>query len=160
MGLPKLTAYILFYQRDDENKTKRARENTTTMRRWGTVKKYASDIERGLADATDPGNWPVHNPVSWGHTVYNKKVYAQLREEIFDELESKKLSNKHFKPENLKARIMGVKDAWLGKLKGRGTLTGIPKKKGIKDNLLARHQKNNQKWWIPLCMVDVEEPAS
>jgi len=134
-----------------------ALEKTTTMKRWKKVEQY--DNQKHLK-IKYPGDLPVHNPVNWGHTQYNEDVLAKLDGDIFDELRSKKLSNEHFKPEDLKKQITAVKDKFWGDLRGRGALEGMSGKFGIKANMKARYDENNDGWWKPLCMVDVPEPAS
>lgn len=156
-GLPRLTAHILHYQTILPAYQEK-KEKQVTMRRWGTVKPYRSQAH--LKSPTDPGNFPAHNPCNWGHTRYNKEVLRMLDGRIFDELRRKKKDREHFTPKDLKEQIAAVKDDCWKLLEARAHQEGIPTKKGIKANLMARYDEDNHGWWKPLCMTDVEEPAS
>jgi len=166
LGLPKLTAYILFYQNDPTmQRPPKAKELTTTMARWknGSVGMYQTDIDRLKSKAaTDPGNLPVHTPVNWGHTEYNKMVYKKLDDEVFEPLRTLKAGEEdHFEPQDVYDEVNDIKNACRSDLLARGMLPGVVNGAlGVKANLKARHDSPNKKYWIPLCMVDVDEPAS
>ncbi len=155
-GLPKLTAFILYFQTTDM-KFDASKEKTVTMKRWGKVAQYAN--QKGVKIAF-PGNFPVHNPVNWGHTEYNNEIYTKLDSEVFDDLKESKDEQAHFDPVDLKRAITEVKDAAWDELVRRGSMEGMTGKFGIEANLRARYQKKNKNWWKPLCMTDVDEPAS
>jgi hypothetical protein len=156
-GLPKLTAFILYFQRDPTMPFDASQEKQVTMLRWGTVKKYKKDRKERIKF---PGDFPVHNPVNYGHTQYNKDVLAKLMREVFNKLRKKKKKNEHFKPQDLKGQITSVKDFFWSDLQRRGKGPGCAGKNGIEANLRARYDADNEGWWKPLCMADVPEPAS
>jgi hypothetical protein len=157
-GLPKLTAFILFFQHTnmpyEEDK-----EKTVTMQRWKKVKQYAYQKKKKVP-IVFPGNYPVHNPVNWGHNQYNEDVLDKLDEAVFDKLREKKDKKKHYKAENLKEQITNAKNTSWANLLKRGKMIGCGTNAGIEANLRARYSANNDGWWKPLCMADVDEPAS
>lgn len=159
-GMPKLTAFILYFQRDRTMpKFDASKEKTVTMRRWGKVKKYKSQKDIPIAF---PGDIPVHNPVNWGHTQYNEDVDEHLTSEIWNALRKKKKKKKaHFKPEDLKDKLTSAKDKFWKKLLKRGKGPGFGEHKGIEANLRHRYDRGSEKgWWQPLCMAKVDMPTS
>jgi hypothetical protein len=157
-GLPKLTAFILYFQQPHlKTPYKRSKEKTVTMQRWGSVKQYDKDKDKPVEF---PGNFPVHNPVNYGHTQYNDDVLAKLMSEVFNQLRKKKKKNEHPEPKDLKGQITSVKDYFWSELQERGKGPGCAGKNGVEANLLARYDANNEGWWRPLCMAEVPEPAS
>jgi hypothetical protein len=159
-GLPKLTAFILYFQEDPTMpKLDKRLEATITMRRWGTVKQYKSQAKMAVRF---PGDYPVHNPCNWGHTYYNKEVVTYLDEEIFEPLQRKAKPPEHPKPENIKTQLLAAKDKFWGALKTFGSGPGGGPHIGIADNLRHRHGTAKTGWWKPLCMsrAVTKPPAS
>lgn len=149
-GLPKLTAFILYFQKDPTMpKLDPALDRTFTMRRWGTVKRYKS--QAGW-DIVFPGPYPVHNPCNWGHTLYNQEVTNWLKEQIFDQLKKKAKAPAHPVPEDIKTQLIKAKDKFWGSLKDLGSGPGGGIHVGIEDNLRHRYGTAKKGWWRPLCM--------
>jgi hypothetical protein len=155
-GLPRLDSYILYYQNDPSMPPlDKDLEKQVTMAKWGDIdKKYPK------RPATKPKDLPCHNPVNFGHTVYNKEVFTYLNQKIFRKLLKKKKQNAHFAPENVRSKLMKAKNHFWDKLKERGTLAGGGGCVGIEENLRHRYGKAKDGWWKPLCMTDVPEPKS
>lgn len=160
-GLPKLTAFILWAQRQKNPDGtpaypyEEAKETTVTMRRWGTVEKYKNQTNWPVEY---PGEFPVHNPVNWGHVKYDKEVAAFLEDELFKKMRQKaaKKPQEHFTPQQVKAIINRARDKFWSQL------TTIPKSSPpgavpggtIADNLRHRYDTAKDGWWKPMCMVE------
>ncbi|QSQ21989.1 hypothetical protein JY651_43750 [Pyxidicoccus parkwayensis] len=148
-GLPKLTAFILYFQKDPTMAFKKRKEKTVTMRRWGKVQQYANQAHIPVAF---PGDLPVHNPCNWGHTDYIKDVADYLESNVWASLRSMKKKNKHPTPEQIKALLeQAVTDFWddlvsIGQGPGGGGFSGV------EANLRNRYDKAKNGWWKPLCM--------
>jgi len=154
-GLPKLTAFILALQADMPiTPAQRALELTTTMKRWGTVDPYKVDVKRLGKAATFPGNFPVHNPVNWGHTVYNSEVTSYMINQIFNLLQE---GEEHPEPKDIKSQLETAVTTYWSILTGIGESLG-----GTKFNLENRYGATKDFWWKPLCMSPAitEPPAS
>lgn len=150
-GLPKLTAFILWAQADPNMPYNRRREKTVTMRRWGKVRAYLKEKNVKVAF---PGDFPVHNPVNWGHTQYNKHVFKKL-EPLFESMKPKKGQKPGHPPfKDIKAKLEKVRDEFknqlgtISKTKHPGALDG-----GIEPNLRARYDQAKDGWWKPMCMT-------
>ena len=154
-GLPKLTAFILSLQKDSSIPYTRALELTVTMRRWGTVSQY--DNQKHISIGY-PGNFPVHNPCNWGHTIYNENVYKRIEDEIINLLNKKKKKQKHLKPESVRTQIETIMKAFWADLVARGSGPGGGGCVGTKENLQHRYGKAKNGWWKPLCMADLSHP--
>lgn len=149
-GLPKLTAFIMYFQRDPNMpKFQKRREKHVTMRRWGKVEPYAIESEVPL---TFPGDLPAHNPCNWGHTEYTKEVDTYLKTFVWDPLKNMKKKKKHPTPEQIKALLMeAVKHFW-SELVAIGQGLGGGGFSGVEANLRNRYDKAKDGWWKPLCM--------
>jgi hypothetical protein len=58
---------------------------------------------------------PIHNPVSWGHTDFNKNVKLKL-DQIWQKLNAKFKKHEPIKAADMKDEIQGVSDQYRGKL--------------------------------------------
>jgi|GEM_PF-4506662 len=148
-GLPKLTAFILYFQNDPTMPYKKLQELTVTMRRWGTVKKYQNQSHLPVVY---PGNYPVHNPTNWGHTYYNKDVVSYMNNQIFKQLKMKYRPPEHPKPENIKKQLEAAKDKFWGDLVAFANGPGGGVHMGIEDNMRHRYTSAAAGWWKPMCM--------
>jgi hypothetical protein len=158
-GLPKLTAFILYFQKDETMPFIFDREQTVTMRRWGTVKQYANQATQSIEF---PGDLPVHNPCNWGHTDYNDEVAARLEDNIWTTLRAMKEENQHPKPEDVRAMLMDEVAHFWGELVKQGQGPGGGGFSGVEANLRNRYDKASDGWWKPLCMSKkvTKAPAS
>jgi hypothetical protein len=145
-GLPKLTAFILWYQNQPGVEYEEAKEKTVTMRRWGTVKQYKNQEHLPVVF---PGDFPVHNPVSFGHVYYNTEVTDYLNKEVFQKLKD---SEAHPKPKEIKQQLLDAQDAFWGNLAKQGSGPGGGGLRGIDANFRNRYGKAKNGWWKPMCM--------
>lgn len=148
-GLPKLTAFILFFQDDTTMPYIHDREQTVTMRRWGTVKQYANQAAKRVEF---PGNLPVHNPCNWGHTDYNDEVAIHLKANVWSVLKQLKDIGKHPTPEAIKEMLLEEVEYFWGELVSIGQGPGGGGCSGVEANLRNRYDKAADGWWKPLCM--------
>jgi hypothetical protein len=139
-GLPKLTAFILFFQDDEKMPFEKALEQHVTMKRWSTVRQYLKDAHKVIKF---PGNYPAHNPVNWGHTQYNKEVTEQMTDQIFDLLKDGK---PHPKPKSVEGQLKtAVKTHWR-RLQAIANGPGGGGHVGIKANLKNRYGSAKNGW--------------
>jgi hypothetical protein len=77
IGLPHVTAYMLLYQSSETLKSIGAGSlpwvNAFNGYRKASRARWQAEIK-----ANPPRDLPIHQPVCWGHTVYNTKVQAKL----------------------------------------------------------------------------------
>jgi hypothetical protein len=148
-GLPKLTAFILYFQKDTTVPFKKRREKTITMRRWGKVAQYDNQAH---IPVSFPGDLPVHNPCNWGHTEYNKEVDDHLTKNVWKTLQNMKKKKKHPTPEQVKALLMEAVEYFWGELVAIGKGPGGGGFSGVEANLRNRYDKAKDGWWKPMCM--------
>jgi hypothetical protein len=156
-GLPKLTAFILHFQRKAQAvEYKRKLETTVTMRRWGKVRQYAKDKQFPI---DFPGNFPVHNPCNWGHLEYEEDVMTHLNDIVFAPLQKQV---PHPPPKNVKKELETAQSTFWGILVAIANGPGGGAHVGIEDNFRNRYGTAKDGWWKPMCMsrrVD-EAPSS
>ena len=157
-GLPNLSSFILYFQNDPTVPIDTSKEKVTAMKKWGTIKK--KDNENRIP-ITFPGNFPCHNPVNFGHAIYNEDVSGYLKKNIWNELMRKKREDKHFKPKDVKGKLEDAKTHFWNILVSRGSGVGGGGLSGVESNMRNRYGKAKNGWWKPLCMADVaSEPVS
>jgi hypothetical protein len=145
-GLPKLTAFILWYQKQPGVEYIESLEKTVTMRRWGEVKQYAN---QATLPVVFPGNFPVHNPVSFGHVDYNEEVTDYLNKEVFQKLKD---SEAHPKPQDIYGQLNTAQSRFWGALVRQANGAGGGGLRGIDENFRNRYGKAKNGWWKPMCM--------
>jgi hypothetical protein len=148
-GLPKLTAFILYFQRDRTVPFQADKEKTVTMRRWGTVEQYQNQAHLPVVF---PGDLPVHNPCNWGHTEYNDEVAEYLEANIWDKLVEKKEAEEHVSTEFIKTELHEAQAIFWSRLESIGKEPGGGGFRGVEANLRNRYDKSRDGWWKPLCM--------
>jgi len=156
-GLPRLRDYILYFKYVENQKPDSDKEKISVMKKWTKIKKKNKEkIEY-------PDDFPVHNPVSFGHVIYNADVKKYLKTEIFDKLEKKTNQGGHFEAEDIKSKLELARDHfWEKNLNKPGAaMVGGGGCIGIKDNFKHRYGKSKNGWWKPMCMAKVrKEPGS
>lgn len=150
-GLPKLTAFILYFQKDKTVPFISAREQTVTMLRWGTVTQYANQAHKAVEF---PGDLPVHNPCNWGHTLYNDEVAARLEDNVWSVLRDMKEEGQHPEPKDISAMLKDEVDFFWNSLIAIGKGPGGGGFSGVEANLRNRYDKAQDGWWKPLCMSE------
>jgi hypothetical protein len=150
-GLPKLTAFILALQSSmPMTPAQRKAELTITMKRWGTVDPYKADVKRLGKVFAFPGNFPVHNPVNWGHTIYNDEVTTYMNDMIFKPL---KRGKPHPEPKSVQGALETAVTTHWTILTGIANGPGGGAHVGTKANLENRYGTAKNGWWKPLCMT-------
>jgi hypothetical protein len=148
-GLPKLTAFILYFQRDKTMPFKRKQEKTVTMRRWRHVDQYTNQAHIPIEF---PGDLPVHNPCNWGHLEYSDEVDKRLKKRIWDKLRQMKKQKNHPKPEGIRNMLLAEVRFFWGDWADIGNGPGGGGFSGVEANLRNRYGKAKDGWWKPLCM--------
>lgn len=151
-GMPTLKAFILYFQKDPNFPINKALEKLVQMQRWGAVQAYAYQAHLAV---TFPGDFPCHQPVSFGHVTYNEDVDKHLKREIWNPLMKKKKQNEHFKPVDVKAQLMEAQQHFWDDLEARGKGPGGGGHSGIEANFRNRYGSAKSGWWKPMCMADV-----
>ena len=150
-GMPTLKAFLMYF-RSQATKAERGEESAAQLARWKAIRTY--DYQKNIP-VTFPGDFPCHQPVSFGHAVYNGDVSAKLKKDIWNKLVEKADEEDHPEPEDIKSKIVKVKDHFWNDLKARGAGAGGGGLSGVKDNFLERNGKAKGGWWKPMCMADV-----
>lgn len=150
-GMPTLKAFLMYF-RGQATKAERGEESAAQLSRWKKIRTY--DYQKAIP-VTFPGDFPCHQPVSFGHAVYNGDVSAKLEDDIWSKLMEKEMEQDHPKPEDIKSKIEKVKDHFWNDLKARGSGAGGGGLSGVKDNFLERNGKAKSGWWKPMSMADL-----
>ena len=150
-GMPTLKAYLLFYRTEE----RKSAENEHQLARWESIQMYANQVKAYGAAATDPGSFPCHNPVSYGHVVYNEDVSKTLKENVFDPLKKKGDKGEHVDFEQVKSLLQGVADMYWNGLVARGVGPGGGGHVGVRANFANRNGTAASGWWKPMSMVDL-----
>lgn len=150
-GMPTLKAFLMYF-RGQAKKADRGEENDTQLARWKKIRTY--DYQK-LIPVTFPGDYPCHQPVSFGHVVYNGDVSAKLEDDIWSKLMEKEMESDHPKPEDIKSKIEKVKDHFWSDLKARGSGAGGGGLTGVRENFLERNGKAKSGWWKPMSMANL-----
>jgi len=152
IGLPTVHSYELFFQDKttlDVTGPPKLRELIVWFNKLkkSTRKKYL-DAVRGQS----PEGYAVHNPRSWGHPAYSKKIKEWMRP-LWDEFvksqdkhkddESKALSDASRLPPKLTAKARTLK----GGLQGRGNAN--------RNNWKKRHDRTDRTWYKSFTMAPV-----
>jgi hypothetical protein len=150
MGLPTFHSYELFFQykdRLDPNAT--GSSAGKKLIKWfnkyssKTRKKWLAEIAAGAS----PENNVIHNPVCWGHAIYNVKVKNYLLSQVWSKLDIAKAKHS-VDAQKIQAAFNTASTTWHGALKGRGV--GATRAAWSK-------RKKGTKWYKPFTMADVNE---
>lgn len=118
IGLPDLSAFLIYFdkQKDDEQQAAQKKLRAETGYIGRKIKRFHElyeEIKRIalFAEAANPETYPVHLPVSWGHTKYNYAVADQVKSDVIDALNE--LKDDHtIKPENIAATFDAIAADW------------------------------------------------
>jgi hypothetical protein len=143
MGLPTIWDYIIA-----EKITQTAGSDSEVIR----LSDYRSKLIQSLVKAlgknfVEPENFPAHNPVSWGHVVFNNEVKDNLTVNIWDVLDEKKEKHK-INPENIQSKLNKAAKQFMTKLTNRGKRQG-----GTAKNWPKRFETGNTTWFHPFSMA-------
>jgi hypothetical protein len=158
MGLPTVHSYELHYQDratlQPSSKSKKLRE----LVEWFNTRYKKSTRGAYLAEvrAQSPYGYPIHNPVSWGHTVYNDEVEDWLVKNVWRKLE--KMAQLHNDdpqnnpdPEqNVPTLLTNRASTLRQNLINRAALTS-------EDKWARRFNRNDNTWYLPFTMADVNK---
>lgn len=152
IGLPTLDSFLIFEQqlvrlKKDQEYHAKVNKAVTTFN-----KKPLSTRKKILAKLAAPDYYPIHNPVSWGHTVYNKEVKTELEDNVWGPLnEQQKKHNVDAK--SVKSELEGVVDMNRDYLEERG-------EEGKGATVKQFFEQKGSEWWKPFTMADVPNPLA
>lgn len=154
IGLPTYVSYDLYYQRKarlvaqtgfDAEKRWLSGFNNNPSFPLSTRKRWASEV-----GGHNPENHPIHNPVCWGHAVYNEEVESDLKSRVWNPLDDKKKTH-DVDAAKVAAELKAISGEYLGKLETRG-------KGAIQEKWDRRADPNDTDWYKPFTMTDVPNP--
>lgn len=149
-GMPTLKGFLMYF-RSQSTKGKRGESSATQLKRWHKlIRTYEEDKEKIFVH---PGDYPCHQPGSFGHVIYNTNVSKKLKKDIWDKLNKKKAERAHVKPEGIRAQLMKVKTHFWNDLKKRGKGKGGGTHMGVEANFLNRNGTAKSGWWKPMSMA-------
>lgn len=150
MGLPRLWSYMLAYQKTHGKGDER---NKVVSKRYGKIQ-LIKDRSKIISETfIVPKDYPVHNPVNWGHIDFNEEVSDWLKIEIWDHLDEKKEEHK-INPESIRSYLDKGTNYFYNELINRGGREG-----GTEVNWPKRNEPGNTTWYHPFSMaLDPEEP--
>jgi hypothetical protein len=99
------------------------------------------------ANFVGPKDLPAHNPVSWGHVVFNDEVKKYLKDTIWNTLDEKKEEHK-INPEDIQSQLNTAAELFITKLTLRGARRG-----GTEENWPERGKAGNTTWFYPFSMA-------
>jgi hypothetical protein len=141
MGLPTIWDYIL-----GDWKSKAAASQKEAVVPLNAKKKKLIKKLLALFSGSGPVNLPVHNPVSWGHAVFNDEVATYLVDEIWNHLDEKKAAHK-INPESILAQLKKASNYFRKQLHKRGE-----RPDGTKKNWKKRTDPTNTTWFKSFSM--------
>lgn len=158
LGMPQFISYLFYYQAKDDEleesnpKIKKAGETARVKGYADTFNKTRKALRqawyKGLSKQS-PEGYPIHRPVSWGHTVYNDEVQSDLKTKVWDPLNAQK--KKHKTDAATVASVLNkMSTKYRNKLTKRGG--GTSRKKWNR-----RTDKNDNDWYEPFTMTDVSK---
>jgi hypothetical protein len=158
IGLPHFRSYLFYYQYnadqiDEENpKLKKDGEIAKIKRYINTFNKWTKETREGwLEDFTKRGNpetYPIHLPVSWGHTDYNVEVKTKIKTQIWEPLDEKQKEHE-LDAQKVTKLLNDLSNHYYRKLRNR--------KDAIRKNWNKRYdQKKNPDWYKPFTMVNID----
>jgi hypothetical protein len=154
VGLPHYHAYDLYYQQKARLESKQGdAEKSLELVEWFNHAYKQDWAERWLKRfefTGKPEGWPIHNPVSWGHTEYNERVKRELEREVWNPLEAGKANHQEHGA-NVRARLVRFSNDYFELLKARGA-------KATREKWDERHDPDNDDWHEPFTMADVPNP--
>lgn len=96
-----------------------------------------------------PENYPIHNPVNWGHTAYNAKVKDDLKQLVWGPLNDKKKQHQ-LDAKTVEGELGNLETDWHDHLTGRGATNQT-----LWDRRL---DPTDNGWHKPFTMWDVPNP--
>ena len=156
LGMPQFASFAFYYQAI-EDKLDEDNPRMQAAGEQGKVQRYARTFNRAARAARrewfknlskqSPEGYPIHRPVSWGHTKYNVDVKSDLKSEIWDPLDEAK--KKHTTDATTVAgQLTSMSNRLKRRLKSRGGGTTLRKWR-------KRNDKTDTTWFKPFTMVDL-----
>lgn len=159
IGLPVYTSYVLYYQAQDglvgaDATLSAAGALAARAKRYiGTYNKKKKETRDGWLGSVakhSPENLPLHQPVSWGHTDYDKRLRMVLTKQVWNSLSEAK--DKHdVDAENVKSLLDKISSGYKKHLVKRGQGAN-------RDKWNKRFDMQDRSWFKPFTMdVAVKE---
>jgi hypothetical protein len=157
IGLPHFRSYLFYYQYQDGEldeanpKLKKDGEIAKVKRYINTFNKWAKETRKGWLEAfagQNPETYPIHLPVSWGHTDYNVEVKTKIQVQIWENLDEKQKAH-DLDAQTVATELKTLSKHYYGKLRNR--------KDAIRENWDKRYDRKNKDWYKPFTMVDITE---
>lgn len=156
LGMPQFASFAFYYQAI-EDKLDEDNPRIQAAGEQGKVLRYARTFNRAAKAARrewfknlskeSPEGYPIHRPVSWGHTKYNVDVKSDLKTEIWDPLdEAKKKHSTDAK--TVAGQLTNMSNRLKRRLTKRGGGTTLRKWR-------KRYDKTDKTWFDPFTMVDL-----
>ena len=151
IGLPHYHAYDLYYQGRARLAAQVQSDKIKDLVSWFNSFASASRSKwlRAVFNVS-PEGYPIHNPVNWGHTVYNSKVKTDLTRQVWHQINDKKKKHE-FDAKTVEGALNDLADVYKGKLEKRGA-------KASQKKWDQRVDRNNDDWHAPFTMADVPNP--
>lgn len=152
VGLPHYHAYDLYYQFQATLETSPGdAPKADALVDWFNKYKLAwrSRWLKIIAHIK-PEGWPIHNPVSWGHTQYNRKVKISLQKECWARIDATRKDHA-LDAATIKSQLESLSAKYFGHLQNRGKGTN-------KEKWARRHDENDEDWYEPFTMEDCDNP--
>jgi hypothetical protein len=146
IGLPTVYTYIM---KGDAIKNMSG-DQWAKLNAWvSVIRRWSSSLRRKyLNDNGDPEGFPIHNPVSWGHTEYNQKVAKEIKKKVWDPLKEK--AKKHQEePEKVDAKMRKLSGRWRKKLEDHPGATV--------EKWVIKNRRGDRRWYKPFLMWDVKK---
>ena len=156
MGLPHYHSYDLYYQQlarlqsaqGDAPKSKELVSWFNTAYREEWAKKWLTKLTP--EQVGKPEGWPIHNPVNWGHTEYNKIVQDALERRVWRSVAEQRAKHEFDAP-SVKSGLEALSSRWFSELQKRGA-------DARRENWDRRHDPDDDDWHTPFTMADVPNP--
>ena len=155
LGLPQFISYLYYYRRQDDLVSEQSPKlsgvgelakvkgyiNTFNKARRALLKTYA-----GIT--ISPENYPIHRPVSWGHTDYNQKVKGDLKR-VWDGIQEQQKAHQ-MDATTVEGALNTLATNWKKYLRARGV--GANRQKWD-----CRNDVTNKSWYHPFTMVPLKK---
>ncbi len=152
MGLPTYIAYEIYFQGKaqlnkevDEQKIKKRIGYHNEEFSLASRRKWVQEIK-----GAPPLNHPIHQPVSWGHAVYNEEIIQEIIQDVWNKINDQKKNHQLDKTKVAK-ELNSRADVNHDYLKKRGKGADAAKWDRRKD-------PDDDGWYKPFTMADVSNP--
>ena len=151
IGLPTIWSYM-----QAAEDVSRLSQTANGIAKLNALAKTLNNLSKSVRDQAlaawhaghTPAGFPIHNPVSWGHTEYNKLVATDVKNEVFDPLKEK-LKKHQENPETVEAVMNRLSRRWMKRLQNKQGATVAKWMIGNRSGSVA--------WYTPFLMAPVKK---